>query len=70
MKVVRCLSCEHLIDVGDHPRLFQEISCTKCGQRFVIIEIYPVEICYPLEDDQKQGTDPDLAFSEGEPLDY
>ncbi len=72
MKVARCLSCGFDIGVGDHPKLFQEILCLKCGQRFVIIEIYPVEICYPLEDNQQQDPDRDLAYptGEGEALDY
>ena len=72
MKFARCLSCGFNIRVGDDPRLFQEIVCPGCGQHFVIIEIYPVEICYPLEDNQPQDPGCDLAYpaGEGDPVDY
>ena len=71
MKVTRCLGCGCDIEVGEHPRLFQEILCPRCGQSFVVIEIYPVEICYPMERHTQQDPDHDLAFpaGEGESLD-
>ena len=50
MKTVRCLSCGAPIDVGERPRLFQTLVCPACHQNFVIIEIYPMEICFPLEE--------------------
>lgn len=61
MKLVDCLSCGTHIDVGDRPRLFQEIYCPSCKQKFTIIEIYPLEICYPLMQelsDQESGFPP------------
>ena len=50
MNEVACLSCGSMIDLGVRPRLFQEVVCKKCAQRFVIIEIDPPEIYYPLPD--------------------
>lgn len=59
MKMVACLSCGKMIDLGARPRLFQEIVCKDCKQRFVVIEIDPPEICYPLpnyHDENEQYT--------------
>lgn len=48
MSEVVCLSCGEMIDLGTRPRLFQEILCKRCKKQFVVIEIDPPEICYPL----------------------
>lgn len=48
MTMVNCLACGKKIDLGERPRLFQEVACAVCGQSFVVIEIDPPEICYPL----------------------
>jgi len=50
MNAVTCLSCGAKIELGMRPRLFQEVICKNCKQRFLVIEIDPPEIYYPLPD--------------------
>jgi hypothetical protein len=56
MCVVGCLSCGAEIDLGQRPRLFATVYCASCQQSFVVIEIDPPEICYPVPDYRTDGS--------------
>jgi len=50
MSAAVCLACGTMIDLGLRPRLFEEVVCNNCKQRFFVIEIDPPEICLPIPD--------------------
>ena len=49
--MVVCLECEAEVTVPDDVQVGDEIACRTCGELFVIVDIDPIEIDYPDDDD-------------------
>lgn len=50
--MVRCLDCRAEIKVGREFELDAIVVCKRCGSRFVVIDLDPVEIDYVDDDDE------------------
>ena len=48
---VECLACEEDVYVGLNPRIGNYIICSSCDSEFQIIDLKPVMIDWPYEDD-------------------
>jgi lysine biosynthesis protein LysW len=48
----QCLYCEEDVIFPDMPELEQKIICPKCGERFEVVSLNPIEIGfqYQIED--------------------
>ena len=55
--VVECLLCDKDIYVGNYPNLGKFITCKSCESVFEIINIDPVMIDWPYDDDDESFYD-------------
>ena len=59
-ETVECLSCEEDVYVGRNPKIGKYVVCNNCDATFQIIDIEPVLIDWPEDDDDY--TDDDAGF--------
>jgi alpha-aminoadipate carrier protein LysW len=55
--VVECLECGAEVTMPDDVKVGDEIACRTCGELFVVVELDPIEIDYPDDDDWDWGNE-------------
>ena len=55
--MVKCLECEADIKVDDDVDVDDPLVCEKCGTRFVVVEVDPLEIDYADDDEEWEDED-------------
>ena len=48
---VECLACDEDVYVGRNPKVGNFVTCHHCDETFQIIDIAPILIDWPLDDD-------------------
>ena len=51
MQSAVCSQCRSSISVGAQPKLGKLVTCSECGTELEIIWMNPVELDFPLEED-------------------
>ena len=54
---VECLACDEEVYVGRNPKVGHFVTCHHCDETFQIIEIDPVLIDWPYEEDDDEYED-------------
>ncbi len=57
--VADCVSCGAQINVGDKPSLGQQFKCSNCGDIMEVVWLNPVELDWPVDDDEYDDDDDD-----------
>ena len=57
--MVRCLECRAEIKVSREAELDDVIVCKRCGTRFVVVDLEPIEIDYEDDEEEEEVWDDD-----------
>ncbi len=58
-----CISCQEMVNTGNHPRLGDIVACPKCDARLEVVWLDPLELDWPAdeyEDDDEDYSDDDF----------
>ena len=55
MQKAECPQCEKEVDVGSHPTIGKVVRCGGCGAELEIVWLDPVEVDWPIIDDDSGG---------------
>lgn len=51
MKFAACVSCGARVPVGKNPKMGQQHTCPSCNEVMEIVWLDPVELDWPMDDD-------------------
>ncbi len=54
-----CLGCDNRISFRTPPKLGQKITCAECESELVVIDLDPIELDWPFEDEDEGYDDLD-----------
>ena len=55
MQKAECPQCEKDVAVGSHPTIGKVVRCDGCGAELEIVWLDPIELDWPLIDDDDSG---------------
>jgi alpha-aminoadipate carrier protein LysW len=59
MQSAVCSQCGSSISVGTQPKLGKLVTCSECGTELEIVWLNPLELDFPLEEDEYDEDDYD-----------
>ena len=59
MQKAECPQCEKDVSVGSHPSIGKIVHCDGCGAELEIVQLDPIELDWPLIDDDDDSDEID-----------
>lgn len=66
MQTAECPQCGNEVPVGAQPKLGKIVECKECGAELEIVWLDPLELDWPLDEDEYDEEDEDLDDFEEE----